>query len=85
MFEDGFQIALEFGKVIGERVPHLVKVNPKIVVNQHVSLVHNIGPRNMRMPLLQCFGEAAGGLSNNLDVVNGPNLEEFVPKEELAV
>ena len=85
VLQNCLDLSLEGRQIIRYRIPNLFHVDAKILVDQHIPHRDNIVPGNIRILLLQGWGNPAGGLSNNLNMMNGPHLKEFVLEKSCAV
>ena len=68
----------EFRQVPVYCCPDFFGIHAKVIMDQNVTHGHDFSPWDLRMCGLDGVGEAAGCLSDNLNVVDGPGLEQFI-------
>lgn len=62
--------------------PDLREIDSKVVMNQDMAHLDDLGPWDIVMRFSKRRGELAGGLTDNLNVVNHPGMNEFVFLED---
>ena len=76
--KDDGEFLLQSGQVILNRSPDFLDVHTEVLVNQHVARGDDLRPWHVRVSGKEFVAQLAGGLSDDLYVVNEPRLEQFI-------
>jgi hypothetical protein len=68
-------LLLQLGKVLLGHHPNLVQVEAEVFVHQDIPQRNNLRPLDLGMTVPDRLGDAAGGFSNDLQMVDKPDLE----------
>ena len=75
---DVLYLILQLGEVLLGHGPDLVQIEAEVFMHQDVPQRDDLWPRDLGMTVFEGLGDAAGGLSNHLQVVDHPHLEHLV-------
>jgi hypothetical protein len=76
--------ALEAGQVALHGPPDFPKIHPNILVDEYVAHRSDLRPRHQGMRIVKISAELCGSLADDLEVVNDPDLVQFVLLESLS-
>lgn len=82
MLEQASDLFLENRQIPFYYRPDFRQVDAKIVMNQYMAHFDDLWPGNLLVGLAKCRAELTGCFADNLDVVNHPDMNEFVFLED---
>lgn len=74
----------ECGDVTVHNPPDLIGIHAEVCINQDVPKTDHLFPRNAGRSASQTRGKTCGCLTDDLEVVDHPDLHQFIPHERLA-
>ena len=81
MLEDVTDLFLQSWQIPFYHRPDFRQVNAEIVMDQHMAHLDDLQPGDLPMGLAKRWRELAGCLTDDLDVVNHPGVDEFIVLE----
>jgi hypothetical protein len=72
---------LEAGQVALYSVPDFPEIHPEILMDEYVAHRNNLRPWHLGMRIVKISAELCRGLADDLEVMNNPDLDQFVPVE----
>ena len=76
--EQGFNLLLQDRQVTLHRLPDLIEVNGEVFMHENISHGNDLGPRDLRVCLVELRRQSCSSLTDHLQMVNHPDLKELV-------
>ena len=76
--------ALEAGQVALHSPPNFPEIHPEILVDEYVAHRNDVRPGHLGMRIVKISAELCRSLANDLEVMNDPDLDQFVLLESCS-
>jgi hypothetical protein len=76
--------AAKCGQFMLDDRPHQIEVNLEVPMHQHVSHSDDLSPRHVWLLIACALGEPAGGLADDLQVSDYPDLDQLIRIERFS-
>jgi hypothetical protein len=82
LLQDGFDFAMQAWEIFLDNVPHLIQINPEVIMHRDIPEPGNTSPVYIRMLHLECIGKSPGGFRECLKV-SGDGVPSFLISEKI--